>query len=67
MINLALTEEQATKFRIFIDNYQFFNTLIEAGLDKPTQPQYVLYFNKFGVLKGIESRSLIYEKNLSTV
>ena len=53
---LELTEQEAIKFRIFMDNYQFFNALIEANLHKPEHPQYTLHFNKFGVLKSIEAK-----------
>lgn len=56
MINIELTPEEAQKFRIFMDNYSFFNKLIEAGLHKPQHPQYLLHFNKFMVLKGIEAK-----------
>lgn len=51
---MELTEEEAKKVRIFIDNYTFFSKLIDYGLNKPEHPQYVLYFNKFGVLRNIE-------------
>ena len=59
-MTLELTDEEATKFRIFMDNYTLFNSLIEAGLHKAEYPQYTLYFNKFGVLKSVEIKKVIH-------
>lgn len=56
MIQIELTEQEAAKFRVFMDHYTLFEKLIEAGLHQPQAPQYVLYFNKFNALSGIEMR-----------
>lgn len=60
MTNIDLTDQEAIKFRVFMENYTFFNALIEAGVHKGEKPQYVLYFNKFGVLKNIETKYPVY-------
>ena len=62
MVKIDLTEEQAHKVRVFLDNHSFFNALIEAGLHKPQHPQYTLYFSKFNVLKRIEAKQITYER-----
>lgn len=61
MIKIELNEEEAQKFRIFMDNYNFFSALIDAGLYKPNHHEYVLHYDRFKVLRRIEAKHYVFE------
>ena len=65
-INIELTEEEAIKFRKYMENYDTFNLLCERGVFNIKNGSAVLDFDSKGILRDIRFSGFLYSSKHDT-
>lgn len=60
MTTVIMTDEDAERFKVFLEHYTMFSALIDNGVNSMRSGTMQLTFDEFGVMRGIKKEHVVY-------